>query len=80
VNAPKRKAFDTWAKQIALILLPNWASAFTPRSLMNSVPGRSRAFALRKRNSATPLVGRFAQAALVRFQDLDEDRQLLVAR
>ena len=27
MNAPKRKAFDTWAKQIALILLPNWASA-----------------------------------------------------
>ena len=38
------------------------------------------AVALRKRNSATPLVGRSAQIALVRFQDLDEDRQLLVAR
>ena len=38
------------------------------------------AVTLRKRNSATPLIGRSAQAALVRFQDLDEDRQLLVAR
>ena len=26
------------------------------------------------------LIGRSAQAALVRFQDLDKDRQLLVAR